>query len=386
MTSSSDNIAQTPRCNENIRTYTDALHRRSLMRCCWLQLATAVYVLYKIGSSVENYNSSKAANAVVAHRQDVLKRFVTNYTAAMSSSLLQSCLDEYTSRGLWVEDRWVSPVTMKHACPSFNKYQQSEDISVALANLTIGYMGDSTTRSDLRAWEEQFGCPRTDLDEASVFQRKNPDGGYRCKHEEQSINLTKCGIPPIVNITRCPDESSVSFRYFYKVNAWTPLDKWYFEHQPSLFDDIDVLVVSVGRWFPYQRRTNKTHDIEQFIVELQKIYSGLILFQSQYAAHTVSVEQSKHPVSCTHGLLKGKYQCEETVTLDRPKEDDEIRSVVEQHQIVYLDRWNISKSLPLAYYNTWLCGKPSFHSWYCDHHLSFVAMEHFRMVASIIPR
>ena len=127
-----------------------------------------------------------------------------------------------------------------------------------------------------------------------------------------------------------------------------------------------------------------TREVDQFIFELKKVYSGLIIFQSQYAGHTISVEKSKYPVNCTHGLMNRKFECEQTIIIDRPKEDDEIRSVVEQHQIAYLDRWNISKSLPIEYYKKWLCGKRKFLSWYCDHHLSFVAMQHLRLIASVI--
>lgn len=142
-------------------------------------------------------------------------------------------------------------------------------------NLTIGSMGDSTTRSDLRAWEEEFNCPRTDLGERNVFQKLKEDGlSYVCSAREQSMHLTKCLIPPIVNLTNCPRDSAIAFRYFYKIYPWTPLDQWYLK-QPGLFQDIDVLVISMGRWFGYYNWNglplNVTNDTETFLTQLRKV-------------------------------------------------------------------------------------------------------------------
>lgn len=124
-----------------------------------------------IGSTLVNYSLSEAANEIVAQQQDVLGHFLVNYTAATYSLLLQNNLEEYMSKGSWVNDQWVSSASMKYACPSFNKYQQPENISVALTNLMIEYIGDIITRSDLYAWGEQPDFPRTNLDKASVFHR-----------------------------------------------------------------------------------------------------------------------------------------------------------------------------------------------------------------------
>lgn len=84
----------------------------------------------------------------------------------------------------------------------------------------------STTRSDLRAWEETFGCPASEFDHANLFQKKNEDGTHVCGMAEQSVNLTKCGIPSLKDIPKCPAENSPSFRYFYKVYPWTSLDRY----------------------------------------------------------------------------------------------------------------------------------------------------------------
>ena len=134
--------------------------------------SVAFYKMITIGYCENNYNVPKATNEIDSTLAGRKGCFITDFTATIYGSLLQICLDEYMPKGSWVKDRWVSTASMKPACPSFNKYQQSDDISVALMNLMIGYMGDSTNQSDLRAWEEQFGCPRTDLDVASIFQRK----------------------------------------------------------------------------------------------------------------------------------------------------------------------------------------------------------------------
>jgi hypothetical protein len=246
-------------------------------------------------------------------------------------------------------------------------------------------MGDSTTRSDIRALEETFKWPRTNLDEAQVFQKRDANSkGYICKLHEQSMNLTKCGIPPIID--------TQNIRYFYKVYPWSPLDQWYFREKPDLFRDIDVLVISLGRWLKYRPEWNEPQklatDMELFLENLEKVFSGKILYQSEYAGHTVSLEKAKYPVvNCTHGLCGTKpniYECEQTITEDRPQRDLVIRSVMEGHGVPYLDRWNVSKTLPLEYYERWLCGKPSFHAWYCNHHLHFVAMEHFRLLAHVV--
>ena len=386
-------------------------------------------VVIPIDEKVTETTVQEKLNSVVSSQSNTTKsssRNPTRTTSRRSSStlrrsssplLLQRCLDDYTSQGSWDDQaRWVgggpsniggknTNQTSSSVCPSFDHhvFPTKEDIATAWSNLTIGFMGDSTTRSDLRAWEEEFGCPRTNLYEASLFQKKHPKNRtHICKLHEQSINLDKCGIPPILNMTQCPsppnppnnendDQSSVvSFRYWYKVYPWTPLDQWYLQSpQSELFEDLDVLVISIGRWFKYRRsqHINVTNEIDQFLVELQKVYTGVILFQSPYAKHTVPVTQSTCPVPCTHGLMNEKWQCEATITAPKPKDDEDLRSVVVHHQphpIPYIDRWDISTALPIEYYHTWLCEKPKFHSWFCDHHLSFVAMEHFRMIARVV--
>lgn len=300
---------------------------------------------------------------------------------------LQSAIDEYTS-GSWVGDKWnsSSPFSLDGLNQTNTAVLQAFE-SVG-RNLTIGFMGDSTTRSDLRAWEEEFKCPRTNLDEQSVFQKLKQDGSYVCDAGEQTVNLTKCLIPPIVNLTNCPGGSGLSFRYFYKIYPWTPLDEWYLE-RPDLFQDIDVLIISMGRWFGYwYGPLNVTRDTETFLTQLRKVYSGRILYQSEYASHTIPFdESSKEPVNCPHDVLvnspTNKYVCAKTTDEERPQRDYDIRSVTGRLQLPYLDRWNVSSTLPNEYYASWLCGK-AFHSWGCDHHLGFVAMEHMRLIAHVL--
>jgi hypothetical protein len=305
---------------------------------------------------------------------------------------MQGCIDDYTSRGTWKGDTWTT--FQRPTCSSFANWSVQE-LPQVISPYRIGFMGDSTTRSDLRAFEETYGCPRTDLDEATVFQKKDASGKYICHLSEQSRNLTKCGIPPVVNM----DCTGVSFRYYYKVYPWTPLDAWYFA-QPELFRDIDVLVISLGRWFAYYGPfdgnyygpyglLNITRDMDTFLFQLKQVFSGLILYQSEYPLHTKKSKNTVFPVPCAHAKCGScdkteEFECEQTVTLERPQSDLELRSVVERHQVLYLDRWNISKSLPLEYYQLWYCGFETYHQWYCDHHLYFVALQHLRLIANVV--
>jgi hypothetical protein len=252
-------------------------------------------------------------------------------------------------------------------------------------------MGDSTTRADLKAWEEHYQCNETNLDEAQVFQRRNEEGDYICQPWEQSINLTKCGYPPIIDVADCPS-GGAAFRYFYKIYPWTPLDQWYLSQQQHLFRDIDVLVISLGRWFVYYQSTEPlsvTNQMETFLVELRKVYSGIILYHSEYTEHLVRTVD-KSPAQCTPHAICGdcggedKWECAQTETAERPQRDVEMRSVMERHQILYLDRWNTSKSLPLEYYQDWYCNQETFNQWFCSHHLGFVALQHMRLIAIAI--
>lgn len=294
---------------------------------------------------------------------------------------IQACIDEYTSRGSWNGDKWEVPEGMMNPeCLSWlNTSLGNNEILSTIQQFKVGFMGDSTTRSDLRALEETFLLPRTNLDEASVFQKKHPNGTYICHLAEQSMNLTKCGIPPIINTSH--------YRYFYKVYPKAPLDQWYFSEVPHMFRDLDVVVISLGRWLVYHHWASSeelAQDINSFLLDLRKVYSGKIVYQSSYAYHTVSVEHATYPVpDCQHGLF-GEYDCVQTVTEERPQYDSVFRSVMEDHSILYLDRWNISTTLPQEYYQLWLCDKPDFHSWSCDHHLYFVAMQHLRLVANVV--
>lgn len=319
--------------------------------------------------------------------QGVARNHTSPKNITSSYELLQSCIDDYTSRGYWKKSKWeVSDNNSNSMNPACGFEQQNlttdQDILVALQNVTIGFMGDSTTRSDIRAFEETFQWPRTNLDESLVFQKKKEDGGYICEPWEQSMNLTKCGIPPIIN--------TGNFRYFYKIYPWTPLDRWFFK-DPELFRDLDVLVISIGRWLKFSALLNNEKEIvldfEVFLKKLRTVYSGKILYQSEYPTHTVHIDHVKEPNlpnNCTHGLMNEKYECAQTVSEERPAHDVAIRSLMERHRVLYLDRWNVSKTLPLDYYKIWLCGKPSFHSWSCDHHLYFVGMEHFRLLAHVV--
>ena len=250
-------------------------------------------------------------------------------------------------------------------------------------------MGDSTTRSDLRALEEVSHCERTNLDEAVVFQRRTEQGAYLCEAFEQSINLDKCGIPPLVDI-KC---SGVSFRYFYKVYPMTPLDEWYLA-RPELFADLDVLVISIGRWFPYYQ-PYESLDVEAhfntFITELKKIFHGAILYQSEYPTH--DLEKTKimpeHQVSCAHAKCMdcgnpGEFACAREVTTPRPERDVKMRTVAERHQVLYLDRWDVSKSLPMEYFELWYCHDGDTYQWFCNHHLHFVALQHLRLIANVL--
>ncbi len=301
---------------------------------------------------------------------------------------LQQCVDDYTSRGSWVGRTWKVP-DHPSTC-RFKTYSNKSELAATLSFVKVGFLGDSTTRSDLRAWEETFLCRRTNLDEALVFQRKNEHGKYLCQPHEQSVNLTKCGIPPVINMTDCP--TGVSFRYMYKIYPWTSLDEWYLWQQPQLFRDLDVVVISLGRWFVHHspRDFNVSENLEIFLVELKKIFSGVILYQSEYPGHLKKSIDVKFPVPCTPQARcidcgdTDQHQCSQTDDTERPQNDLEMRSVLKRHQILYLDRWNVSKTLPLAYFQTWYCHNGTFHQWFCSHHLGFVALQHLRLIANVI--
>jgi hypothetical protein len=308
-------------------------------------------------------------------------------TSNIPYASMQRCIDEYTSNGAWKGDTWTT--TLNHSTCGF-RHWSVEQLPSVLRPFRLGFMGDSTTRSDLRAFEEMYDCPKTDLDEMAVFQKKGPDGRYICDLSEQSRNLTKCGIPPIVDMT-CRE---VSFLYFYKVYPWTSLDEWYVS-QPDLFRNIDVLVISLGRWFVYYQpygTLNVTRDMDTFMVSLKRVFSGTVLYQSEYAAHAEKSRKTVYPVNCSHGACQNcdqndeAWECVQTVTLPRPRSDLELRSVVERHQVLYLDRWNISKSLPLEYYQLWYCNTEFYHEWSCDHHLHFVALQHLRLIANVVTK
>lgn len=313
----------------------------------------------------------------------------------LSYESLQRCVDEYTSKGAWNGSKWTVP---RH--PDFCGFQtlsNHQELAAAFSSTVkvVGFMGDSTTRSDLRGWEETFQCPRTNLDEIQVFQILNEEGDYLCLPEEQSFNLTKCGIPPIVEVTNCPPTSGIAFRYFYKIYPWTPLDRWFLE-QPHLFRDLDVLVISIGRWFVYldwTGRFNITEQFDHFLVELQKVYKGVILFQSEYPKHTSRSDQIQFPVACTphatcsdcsDGDTGEPWECAPLDNTKRPERDVELRSVLERHHILYLDRWNVSRSLPLEYYQSWYCHNGTVYQWDCSHHLGLVAIQHMRLIANVI--
>ena len=387
-------------------------------------------VVVPIDEKVTETTVQEKLNSVVSSQSNTTKsssRNPTRTTSRRSSStlrrsssplLLQRCLDDYTSQGSWDDQaRWVGGGPSNIGGKNTNqtprhRYARPLTITCFQQKKILRPPG-RILRLDL--WEIRplapiFARGKKNLDvhepicmKLRCFKKKHPNNGtHICKLHEQSINLDKCGIPPILNMTQCPsppnppnnendDQSSVvSFRYWYKVYPWTPLDQWYLQSpQSELFEDLDVLVISIGRWFKYRRsqHINVTNEIDQFLVELQKVYTGVILFQSPYAKHTVPVTQSTCPVPCTHGLMNEKWQCEATITAPKPKDDEDLRSVVVHHQphpIPYIDRWDISTALPIEYYHTWLCEKPKFHSWFCDHHLSFVAMEHFRMIARVV--
>jgi hypothetical protein len=307
-------------------------------------------------------------------------------TTNVPHSTLQQCIDEYTTRGAWHGSKWTTD-TADSPC-QFNDWSDDE-LSVVFRPFKVGFMGDSTTRSDLRAFEEIFHCERTDLDEASVFQKKDESGAYLCQLSEQSINLDKCGVPPMVDMN-C---RGVSWRYFYKVYPMTPLDEWYLA-RPELFADLDVVVISLGRWFPYYE-PRESLDVEGhfdiFITELKKVFPGTILYQSEYPMHDSEKRNilPEHQVSCPHAKcvdcgVQEEFACAREVTIPRPESDEKMRTVAERHQVPYLDRWDVSKSLPMEYFELWYCHDGDTHQWFCNHHLHFVAMQHLRLIANVM--
>jgi hypothetical protein len=309
---------------------------------------------------------------------------MTASTTIMPYSTLQNCIDEYTTRGAWNRAKWTADTD---SC-QFNDWSDHE-LPDVFRPFKVGFMGDSTIRSDLRAFEEACQCERTDLDEASVFQKIDENGAYICKLSEQSINLDKCGVPPIVDM-KC---NGVSWRYFYKVYPMTPLDEWYFA-RPELFADLDVVVVSLGRWFPHYEPFESL-DVEGhfniFITELKRVFPGTILYQSEYPMHDLEKRKimPEHQVSCPHAKCvdcgdQEEFACAREVTIPRPESDAKMRTVAERHQVPYLDRWDISKSLPMEYFELWYCHDGETNQWFCNHHLQFVAMQHLRLVANVI--
>ena len=303
----------------------------------------------------------------------------------MPYARLQGCIDEYTSRGSW--DNTSKWDTKTDSC-QFKDWPE-EDLPTIFQPFRVGFMGDSTTRSDLRTFEEIFHCDRTDLDEMSRFQRLDEEGNYVCQLSEQSMNLTKCGIPPVVDVS-C---NNVAWRYFYKVYPMTPLDEWYFE-RPELFANLDVVVISLGRWFPYYE-PYESLDVEAhfdaFITKLKTVFSGIILYQSEYPMHDKIKKDvlPEHRVTCAHAKCidcgnDEEYVCAREVTEDRPQSDLDMRKVTERHEVPYLDRWNVSKSLPMEYFRLWYCHDGETNQWYCNHHLQFVGLQHLRLVYNVI--
>jgi hypothetical protein len=307
---------------------------------------------------------------------------------------LQHCIDQYTLHGNWNGSKWTTNTdttadTAAAATAACQFYDwPDEELPNAFQSFTVGFMGDSTTRSDLRAFEEVFHCDRTDLDEAQVFQKRNEDGSYICDLSEQSMNLTKCGIPPIIDMT-C---QNVSWRYFYKVYPMTPLDDWYLS-QPNLFADLDVVVISLGRWFPYYHVWD--FDVEgnftMFITELKRVFPGTILYQSEYPMHDIEKRKilPEHEVTCNHAKCidcgEEEFVCAREVTIPRPDSDVKMRAVLEKHHVLYLDRWDVSKSLPMEYFQLWYCNDGEHtNQWFCNHHLHFVALQHLRLIANVL--
>jgi hypothetical protein len=387
-------------------------------------------------ASYPEYFTSAATNNTTTTTTTTRVEDIPPNMIGLSYEQLQECIDNYTSQGYWQGTKWTTSHPLAEYCgfqaaaaaattTSHNDFpnetiitttthdnndndnnnnnndnnDNDENLPNALRPYKIGFMGDSTTRSDLRGFEEVFECPRTNLDEMAVFQKKGPDGTYVCRLGEQSINLTKCGIPPMIDLLDNPDYChGVQWKYFYKVFPWTPLDEWYMSQKdPSVFDGLDVLVVSVGRWFPhYQGPLNVTRDMERFIVELQNVFSGIILYQSEYAMHHDRTMNVQHHVSCDpHATCSDcgfqasydtnrEWECSQAVTAPRPQSDRDIRSVLERYHIPYLDRWNISKSLPMEYFELWYCHDGDHHQWACDHHLKFVALQHLRLISHVI--
>jgi hypothetical protein len=352
--------------------------------------------------------TTKADPVTVAKTKTKAKAKATK--AVLTYEMLQECIDRYTSQGSWQSGVWSSVRPLEEHCgfqfqsatnestsPTAIAYRDFHRLPRAFRRFRVGFMGDSTTRSDLRGFEEVFHCPRTDLDENAVFQRKDKDGNYICRLGEQSIKLNKCGIPPMIEINNC---TGVHWKYFYKVYPWTPLDAWYMskKRQPSVFHRLDVLVISMGRWFRFYEpkgSLNVTRDMETFIVELRQVYPGIILYQSEYALHHALTTNVQNHVTCPHATCsdcepggaidtRNEWECSQTVTNPRPQSDYEIRSVLERHQILYLDRWNISKSLPMEYFKLWYCHDGYHNQWDCDHHLHFVALQHLQLIANVI--
>lgn len=320
----------------------------------------------------------------------------------VSYEQLQQCVDLATSRGFWKGSSWSVPdhpascgfLPATTSAPAEDNQEDNDD-DKALASIfrlvKVGFLGDSTTRSDLRAWEEHFSCERTNLDEAQVFQLKDEKGNYICEPHEQSFNLTKCGKPPIIDVSNCPQ--GVSFRYFYKIYPWTPLDRWFLTKRSYLFQDLDVVVISMGRWFVYYQphdEFNITDQFDTFLVELKKVYQGVILYQSEYTEHLSKSSEIQFPVACTPHAVCGdcsdteQWECSQNDVTERPNSDVELRAVLERHRILHLDRWNVSKSLPLEYYQPWYCHNGTHNQWDCSHHLGVVAMQHMRLIANVI--
>lgn len=107
-----------------------------------------------------------------------------------------------------------------------------------------------------------------------------------------------------------------------------------------MFCDLDVIVISLGRWLVYHHWASNeelAQDVNSFLLDLRKVYSGKIVYQSSYAHHTVSVEHATYPMpDCQHGLF-GEFDCVQKVTKERPEYDSVFRSVMEDHSILYLD-------------------------------------------------
>jgi len=177
------------------------------------------------------------------------------------------------------------------------------------------------------------------------------------------------------------------------VYPWTPLDEHHFGL--DTFKEIDVLVLSLGRWFPHwDEEKYGTRDIERklihYMTELRKVYSGRVIYQSEYAEHEVGKDGLSMAVNCSHSPCA---DCGETISHCSyrtwealPPRHALIRNIMTQFQVVFIDRWKISETLPHSYFELWYCGMKNYHPWFCDHHLHFVGLLHMQLVTNVLQR